>query len=48
MADRIDRRGRLVLELVVAMLWIGLPSIGCQFRLKSAAPRLPPRNPRCD
>jgi hypothetical protein len=24
MADRIDRRGGLVLELVVAMLWIGL------------------------
>jgi hypothetical protein len=24
MADRIDKRGRLVLELVAAMLWIGL------------------------
>ncbi|MHA6688126.1 hypothetical protein [Mesorhizobium sp. A556] len=24
MADRVDKRGRLVLELVVAMLWIGL------------------------
>jgi hypothetical protein len=24
MADRIDRRGRLMLELVAAMLWIGL------------------------